>query len=712
MDSTLAPPPPIAETLDEVTVTAQRRAQNLQDVPVAVTALTSEELERRQVYDIQALQYAVPSMVASPTVGNSTTATISLRGWGELDVVPTVDPAVGLYLDGVYISRSTGANLELVDMQRVEVLRGPQGTLFGRDAIAGAINLVPNRPAPQYSASLQGVLGNYDRRELTAVLNLPLGSSGAAVRVAGKHTEHDGYGEAVLLGRPLSDDDTDYLRAQLQLNLATHWSLLVGGDLTRTLTGSQRIGFLATDPPSPSLAIYHDMAPRYVQDNRAGNFNANIWGSSATLRGELGQFSFESITAYRWLHVDLADTDSDGTPYDLRAIAQRVQYEHQFSQEFQVRGRIDGARLDWVTGLVYFTESAEFQNGVVGPTSPNVFLIDGTASNSSAAAYAQLDFALSQELRLTGGVRYNADWRQLVSRNAIESPSATQCWLTGSIIDPGQTCQATLPRQRYSFAPFTLGVDYTPRTNTLLYAKVSQGYRAGGYNARGGTPTEFLTFGPESVTSYEAGAKADLLSERLRSNVALYRADYDDVQLTQFVPDPLQGAAVIRQNAGQARIQGIELELIGLVGRLQLAGSMGLTDGRYFHLNPDVVGVTLDSGLALPRTTYALSADLPLHFAAGAVQLHADYAWRSDGNDGAFNATCQCHNAYGLLNARVTFQFRAAPITVGLWSRNLSNTRYMAQSFDFNYLAISIPGDPRAYGVSLSYNFGAQAAAP
>jgi iron complex outermembrane recepter protein len=706
------------EELEEVTVTAQRRPENLQAVPVAVTALSGAELNRRQIYDVQALQYAVPSMVVNPTVSNSLTATISLRGWGEPDFVPTVDPAVGVYLDGVYIARATGANLDLFDMQRVEVLRGPQGTLFGRDAIGGAINLVPNPPEPQFAATLGADLGNYNERELRAILNLPLGAHHAALRVAATHTEHDGFGEAVYFGLPLGDDDTDYVRAQLQVDPNENWRLNLSVDLTRTLTGSQRIGFLASDPTDPALPpaevlkAYHDVAPRYLQDNRAGKLDANIWGTSATLAREQARYTLESITAYRSLEIRSENTDADGTPYELRAVWQRGQTEHQFSEELQVRSKASPDQSSWVAGLLYFTETANLENDLIGPYSPDIFLTRGTAKNSSWAAYSQLGVPIGEALRLTAGVRYNVDWRQLISRNAIQSGGVESCWLSASLIDPGYDCQATLPSRKYSYLPFTLGMDYALRSNTLLYAKLSRGYRAGGYNMRGGTPSEFASFSPENVTSYEIGAKADLLHERLRSNLALYLAHYKDVQLGQFVPDPVQGSAVVRQNAGQARIQGAELELTGLIGHLQLAASVGLADGRFTQLNPGALDVTLDSTLALPRTTYSLAADLPLAFGAGSAQLHADYAWRSDDNDGVFDANCQCHNAYGLLNVHLGFQFKNTGATVSLWARNLGNTRYSAQSVDFGYLVISIPGDPQTYGVAVDYNFGAHPSTP
>jgi iron complex outermembrane receptor protein len=262
-------------------------------------------------------------------------------------------------------------------------------------------------------------------------------------------------------------------------------------------------------------------------------------------------------------------------------------------------------------------------------------------------------------------------------------------------------CQASLPQHRFSYVPFTVGVDFTPVPSECLYAKVSRGYRAGGFNIRGGTPVELLTFSPENVTSYEIGIKSDP-ARKLRVDLALFYSDFRDIQLGESVLDPLQGNVFIVQNGGRARLTGGELELTALLGPLRFAGALGITEGRYLELPPNA-GLSLEAGLGLPKTTASVAADLPLRTSRGELLLHADYGWRSDYSDAYFLARCHCRTEYGLLNARLTFTVAGTALEWGIWGRNLTDTHYLAQSVDFDYLINGIPGEPRTFGVSVRY---------
>lgn len=219
-----------ATIIEQIIVTAQRREENAQAVPIAITVLTGEQLTARQVGDVAALRNVAPNLDVAPGQANSLTAAISMRGQVEISNVPTVDPAVGLFLDGIYIARATGANVNLIDIERVEILRGPQGALFGRNTIGAAINIVPNRPGKAFGGRLEIVAANYDRFGITGVLNAPLYGTGAALRIAAQHTEHGGFARTVVLDRDLNDDDTDFLRAQFRLAPEDRWDVDVSFD--------------------------------------------------------------------------------------------------------------------------------------------------------------------------------------------------------------------------------------------------------------------------------------------------------------------------------------------------------------------------------------------------------------------------------------------------------------------------------------------------
>jgi len=704
-------------SLEEVIVTAQRRSEDLQRVPVALTALSALDLQQRQLDTLSDLQYAAPNLAVWPVVGNSMTATISMRGQVEPDLLPTNDPAVATYLDGVYIGRMTGANLDLLDLERVEVLRGPQGTLYGRNALGGAISLISRKPLPKLEASLSASAGNFASREFRGMLNVPLSAERSALRIAASHVQHDGYGRAVLLGAELSDADTDYVRTQLRLWPAPGWTIDLAADLTSAHHSSQLITFnsafgeandipAASGHPEDQLDNYRGNAADAIKDNRVGPFAARIWGVAATVGAELGIASLTSITAFRRLDLSIRDTDLDGTPYDLAAVISRDQSEYQFSQEVQLNIAGAGGRSRWTAGALYFSESGALfaHNANLVPLSPAENLTRGIAENESAALWLQLRQSLSSRFGVTAGVRYNVDWRRLISRNAALEDGQEVCQLDPSIVDAPGVCQATLPVHRFSYVPFTLGVDFAANDAEFLYAKVSRGYRAGGFNMRGGTPVDLLTFAPEHVTSYEIGSKTEL-RRRLRFDLSVFYSDFRDIQLGEDVPDPIQGTTFIKQNGGRARLIGGEAELIAYLGKLRVSGALGITDGKYLQLPPSA-GIVLSTPLGLPKTTVSAAVDLPLNTAAGEVLLHADYAWHSDDGSPEFQARCRCHNAYGLLNALVTFTVRGTGLQLGLWGRNLTNTRYLAQSVDFDYLIDTIPGDPRTLGAQVSYVFG------
>jgi len=709
--------------LEEIVVTARRREERLHEVPIAVSVLTQAELEQRQIVELAGLQYAAPNLAITTDQTNRSTALIAMRGQFEPGSVPTLDSTVGLYLDGVYIARITGANLRLIDMERVEVLRGPQGTLFGRNTIGGAINLVTKPPSSSLEGYAEAVMGNYDRRELTGVVNLPIGKGRHALRVVAAHTEHEGYGRSTLLDRELNDDNTDFVRAQLRTTPAEGWELTLSADHTGFENNGQIWSLMAASPassrvtaasgnPDDDLQNYVDPLALDVMANRVGSVRSTTSGTSATLTFQGRQWAFKSITAGRRLESHARDSDQDGTPYDLGAVLRRDDEQDQFSQELQITGAALDERLDWIGGLHYFEEQGLFDQRFLAFVPASSTWLEnmprGTFHNDSIAAYAQIGFAISHRLRITGGLRVNEDGRQLTSRNARGVAGVETCRLDPALRDSPDICRATLPEREFTYVPYTLGLDFRPVPRALLYAKVSRGYRAGGYNLRGATEIDLGTFEPESVTAYELGAKADLFDARLRIDLAVFRSRFEDIQLVQreLVGGDSLGTLFI-QNGGEARIDGGELELTALIGRLRLVGSLGLVDARYTKLNPNVVDVTLDSEfLNTPAATAALAADWPIQMEFGSLDLHLDYAWRDDVPFAYDLHSIARQEAYGLWNARAQARLAQTGLDLSLWVRNLTDQRYVTRALISPTFIGATPGDPRTYGLTLRYRFG------
>ncbi len=713
--------------LEEVVVTARRVEERLQNVPVSASAFSTLELERRQIDNVSALQYAAPNLTVTPFPGTQTRANIAMRGQVEPELFPTLDPAVGVYLDGVYIARSAGANLDLIDMERVEVLRGPQGTLFGRNTIGGAINLVPTRPSGVFAGAVTAGVGDYDRRDVSAFVNIPLLGDEYVLRLTAAHREHSGYGRNTLFGRDLNADDRDFARIQLRLEPSDRWEVDLAFDVTRVNAARNLLTLVAAYPPntsvpaargnpSDSLDNYEHPLERNVPANRIGDADAEVGGASAAITIDFSQITLKTISAYRYLDSSDHDADLDGTPYDLFTVLQRHERQHQFSQELQLYGDALGQRLGWISGLYYFEENDTFSQriGAVAPITLNevVNLPRGTVDNDSMAAYAQITYAITPKLRLTVGARYNEDGRQLTSRNARVVNGIETCTLAPDVRDRPDECRATLPDRQFDYVPYTIGIDFSPVDTALLYAKVSSGKRAGGYNMRGTTETDFGTFEPEEVTAYEVGTRADLLSQRLRINLSLYRSLFTDIQLLERVPVP--GSVLplpMTENGGKARIDGGELEVTTLLGTVRVSGALGITNPQYTKLNPRVFDVTLDSRfLQTPNTTASIAVDVPFWIGFGEVNLHADYSWRDDVMFRYDPRSLARQDAYGLLNAMLTAQFDQTRFEFALWARNLTDKRYLIRATDSVSLVTAMPGDPRTYGVSLTYRFGVQRA--
>jgi iron complex outermembrane receptor protein len=724
--SCLGPAAAIAQpVLHEIVVSARHREERLQAVPVSASVFSTDQLRRQQVGDLESVQYAAPNLSMAQTRTSATTTTIAMRGQVEQDTTPTVDPAVGLYLGGVYLARTTGANLELIDMERVEVLRGPQGTLFGRNTTGGAISLIPREPEFEREGLLEAGVGSHDLAALTAVVNLPLTEDRLAARLVASHSQHGGYGRNTLLGVELDDEDTDYVRAQLRFVPSERWDLLLSFDGSKMRTGAQSLALFDVDPdadalpavlgnPADRLTNYVDPRGRRISADRAGPAHTSVRGASATLNVELGRFALKSITAYRELEVGAFDVDQDGTPYDIGVILFRGDAQHQVSQELQAYGDSPGDRLRWIGGVHYFRESATFeQQGRM--YRPPVARWDGSlpqgeVRNDSLAAYAQASYAVSPRLQLTAGARYNVDGRQLTSRNRMQLGDVVICRLAPELRDEPETCQATLPERTFSFAPWTIAVDYTPTPATMVYAKLSRGHRAGGYNIRGATMVDLDTFEPERVTAAEIGVKTERFENRLRVNFALFRSQFEDIQLTQR-EQAAPGLAGVRfiENGGKARIDGGELELTGLLGRLQLTGHYGVTRPRFEQLDPQVEGVTLHSRFPMvPNWNAAIAADLPFEGDSWDLNIHVDYSRRDDVPFAYDPHSPARQESFGLLNALVSLRFLQPDLTLSLWGRNLMDQFYVNRAFDTDYYVSAAPGDPRTYGLSLAYRFAGQ----
>lgn len=736
------------EGIADIVVTARRMEESLQTTPIAVTAISTEGLERAQVRTMEDVQRLAPNLsVSSGVPSASGFAFLSIRGQANLEALTTNDPAIGTYIDGIYIGRPAQGLFNLVDVARVEVLRGPQGTLFGRNTIGGAINITTNQPTNKFEGWVEGQIGNYDDRRLTGVLNVPLVNESVGVRLVYRHIEHDGYGYNVPTKSDLFDarsDDT--FRGTVRIApVDAIWSLTVVGDYNKTRDSGILTNLSGWNKQAPALAGV-DLDPYVVSKDRnfyrsfgtIGDFGdgytfgnkLKTYGAAATLDVDLGAVNFKSITGARKL-ASKGYQDLDSTPLDLLAVYAAYNVK-QFSQEIQVSGAFGG--LNWITGLYYFKETShDFSvNEVFGffglPPSFN----DANIANTSRAAFAQLYYEVSDRLRLTGGLRYTIDTRKVVLHNLDAFGVAASCNVVRD--EPGGVCNQTLDRD-FKYPAWTAGADYRINPSLFVYAKTSGASMSGGWNARQGSP---VSFDPEQAKDVEIGVKADWLDRRLRTNVALFHTWQSNVQRSVGT---VVGTTTTQYtlNAGDAHVNGAEFEVTAAPWRgLEVSGSLGLIRAAYdkgtFKSNQAVGGVVYSvdrSGETLPqvpRTTYNVSATQRVPISVGELEIHADYAYISKQTyyvdtpadaqpqsvkDQYAEANRQAQAAgYGLLNARIGLRLNSPDLEFNLFARNITDKKYVTRTYanlykDLGYVQ-HFPGQPRTYGLSVRVGFGAQ----
>lgn len=725
--------------ISDIIVTANRREQRLQDVPVAVTAISGEDLAAAQLNSVNALQRVTPNLRIMGAGGDPTNASIGMRGQINIDPSVTIDPAVGIYLNGIYLGRSTGGNLDMIDVQRVEVLRGPQGTLFGRNTIGGAINIIPNTPTDVFEGALSASYGNFDSWYLRGIVNVPI-TERIQIRAVVNHSETDGFARSSFNGRPLGRERKDFVRVSLNADLSDSVSLLISGDNWDYRTSGAWTTLIGIIPDNASLVrlfgspagVLAALGPfvgaydRTPASQTTRPINAYNRGVSGVMTAELGDATFKSLTAYRAVKRIGLDDDSDGTPFVLVNLHGYLSEQEQFSQEFQVYGKAFDSRLDWIAGIYYFRETGTTATGTDVfnsiATTGSYSITQADAKSSSAAIFAQATFSLTDTLRLTGGLRYTKDVRKVLSTNRAVSATndvanflldpAIRCATPGAL----PTCAFQPPVAKFSYWPFTINLDWKPTNDLLLYGKWSRGFRAGGFNTRPTALGEVPAFGPESLDSYEMGLKADLFDRHLRFNAAAFISKYDDIVVigSGSITNPTTGlpiASAVAVNAGKATIKGLETELTGVWGGFKLSAMLSLLDAGYDKLDPSVAATVIKESTfrAAPKVQYSLGADYLIRQESADVTFHLDWSYIGKTYFSAVPPTSSLNQqaGYGVLNGMIGAAIHSLPVDVNFWVRNITDKKYVKYTIDTTALGYvsAYPGDPRTYGVTTTFKF-------
>ncbi|NHO66107.1 TonB-dependent receptor [Aestuariicella hydrocarbonica] len=689
--------------LEEVVVTAQKREESLQDTPISLSAFGAQDLENKGIQTLDDLQANVPNLQLTPHPNSATTPRVFMRGVGNNDDQITQDPSVAVYLDGVYVARSQGLSMSVADIERIEVLRGPQGTLYGRNATGGAINFITARPEiGEWGFKQEVSLGNRHSQRLKTMLNAPLGDNLAA-RLSYLNTEKDGFinnqGTDV---DHFGDQDRDAWRADLLWQPTDKLELRYSYDRSNIHDSPALIARVDLHPqftPTPSAA------GEFVRDLQPNDITSD--GHNLTITYDLNDhLTLKSISAYRALDSFTNQNYHAGlyAPLPLFTSTHTTDQE-QWSQEIQLLGDAWDSRLEYIVGLYYFNEEGVDNDDTRKPLSDEVSFGEADIKNTALAAFSQATWTpnvLADRLRITAGLRWSQDKRSatLEERDITLSSGAVTDYPKG------------VGDNTFTNVSPSLVVAYDLTDNINLYAKVVDGYKTGGFNTRASSIDFFNQgFDPENLRSYELGIKSELLDNRVRLNAAVFTSDYEDLQVNVRSDggDPTKTDVL---NAGEGKVQGLELDVTALLTEgLTLNLSYGYLDADYEEI-VDATGSDIADNFRFtnaPKHSYTV--DLNYDFPAlsfGQLSAHIGYTWQDEKyTSSSVDDEKYIVDDYGLLNARLSLSdvaFAGGNLRLALWGKNLEDQEYYTAHFGL-VVPSAVYGEPRSYGLDLIYEY-------
>lgn len=741
--------------IEEIIVTATKRAESVQDIPLAVTALDAYAIDQRGISDIESLASSVPGLHFSQA-GSDTRITV--RGIGSEQNTVTGDPGVAFHIDGVYQSRASAGSALFYDLQRIEVLRGPQGTLYGRNATGGSINLISARPENATTGKLALQVGNYNQQQINGVFNTPLIDDRLLMRISAQQQTRDGFYDNKAAGADdLDDVDSLNLRTQflylpndqvdvlLSLNYSSQGGNGDGGRVVGAYTPvflpiNQITSGLAAAPApfGAGLAIAgpasaNPTGDRDIRTNAAHDRDNERMGASITVTWDLGNVAFKSISAWQ---DNLVDAVRDVDFSDAEALNEfRRQDSTQYSQEFQLSST-DDSSLQWIVGAYWLTEQTEaefwlfddgtglsalryndpffpapavasFLNGlsVFGTVDTGLgfnamFGNDSTINSDTVGLFGQAAYNVNEDLTITAGLRWSEDKKDADIRYK---------GFGNNLVVPESSFSK---KDSWEAVTYKLSADWFVGEDTLLYATVSSGFKSGGFLQ---DPTS-LPYDEEEVLAYELGSKSQFFQGRMQANISAFYYDYDDLQLSTILNNQL-----VTTNAGKAKVTGIELELLATpLEALEVSASIASTRAKFVDYKADdplLAGIAesdLDGNdlARSPDWTVNLAAAYTVALNYGELTFSANMFWSDEVYFSAFNRSqddSDYQSNYRTTDVRIHFASQDGNWFMALAAKNLENELVASNANSRSSLggtnALLQYQAPRTYSLSAGYNF-------
>jgi len=719
-------------TIEEIVVTAQKREQSLQEVPIAVSAFSGTALQDHHVSDVMDLNQLAPSLQVKAD-DNAANPKVFIRGVGLNDFNPNTASAVGIYADGVYIGSPLAQMGQFFDVDRLEVLRGPQGTLYGRNTTGGAINIITRKPTQQLEADLNVEAGRFDSLNVEAAAGGPLAKDVLAGRIAVNVVQDDGYTFNRLTGHTGNDTDRWAARGSLSFTpsstfdalvqvrygktdggsiLAYNRSLLPATDEARGPDGLCLPGFYRSGECTDIAGYANTSSNLYQGDyHLEGKDKVETSGASATLTWNLGSMSLISVTGYD--HADRSDLeDTDAGPNDVITANYRAK-QSVYSEELRLQSTDTGSKTFWVGGLYYAHDDLDtdsyldvlrvFRPGFITPDNPNgfapefsvgVFGYPYSQTTTSWAGFGQVDYSFTDQLTGTIGLRYSHDSKDFHYTSTAEFGTIEIFTLDNS--------------KDFSSVSGRLGLQYRLNDAANLYVSYNRGYKSGGFfGGQTIEPNDLAPYDDEKVDAYEIGAKTQWLDNRMHANLSAFYYDYKDLQVYTLI---LRGAITVQNytNASNARIYGAEAEFsVTPVDGLDLSLFGSWLDATYEDFQSagqDYSGNRLPNA---PRTSLTASAKYGWAAFGGTLAVQADATYRSKVFFDTSNKERLSDEERTFVDARVGWTSPGQSLEFGVWGRNLFDETNISDIIPIEGLGFDLfaMGQPRTAGVYVRYKY-------